>query len=75
LDEYQEVLKRVCVRSDLIGEVVNLIRERAEEVKVRSSNFIVTLNLNDFPDERLQAKVVRPACSLTYRSAELRGQG
>lgn len=37
LDEYKEVLKRLRVRSNLIGRVVNLIRERAEEVKVRSS--------------------------------------
>jgi predicted nucleic acid-binding protein len=36
LDEYKEVLKRLRVRSGLIGKVVNLIRERAEEVKVRS---------------------------------------
>jgi putative PIN family toxin of toxin-antitoxin system len=37
LDEYKEVLKRLRVRSHLIGKVINLIRERAEEVKVRSS--------------------------------------
>ena len=37
LDEYKEVLKRLRVRPNLIGRVVNLIRERAEEVKVRSS--------------------------------------
>lgn len=37
LDEYKEVLKRLRVRSSLIGRVVNLIRERAEEVKVRST--------------------------------------
>jgi predicted nucleic acid-binding protein len=37
LDEYKEVLKRLRVRSNLIGKIVNLIRERAEEVKVRSS--------------------------------------
>jgi uncharacterized protein len=36
VDEYKEVLKRLRVRSNLIGKVVNLIRERAEEVKVRS---------------------------------------
>jgi uncharacterized protein len=36
LDEYKEVLKRLRVRSNLIGRVVNLIRERAEEVKVRA---------------------------------------
>lgn len=37
LDEYKEVLKRLRVRPNLIGRVVNLIRERAEEVKVLSS--------------------------------------
>ena len=37
LDEYKEVLKRLRVRPNLIGKVINLIRERAEEVKVRSS--------------------------------------
>jgi predicted nucleic acid-binding protein len=36
LDEYKEVLKRLGVRSNLIGSVINLIRERAERVKVRS---------------------------------------
>ncbi len=36
LCEYKEVLKRLRVRSHLIGRAVNLIRERAEEVKVRS---------------------------------------
>ena len=37
LDEYKEVLKRLSVRPSLIGTVINLIRERAEAVKVRSS--------------------------------------
>ena len=81
LEEYKEVLKRLGVRPNLIGKVVNLIRERAEEVKVRASaeispdpkddafcicaesgkaDFIVTLNLKDFPQHRLKAKVVSP---------------
>ncbi len=81
LGEYKEVLKRLRVRSSLIGTVVNLIRERAEEVKIRVSfeispdpkddpfclcaeqgkaDFIVTLNLKDFPPERLKAKVISP---------------
>jgi predicted nucleic acid-binding protein len=34
LDEYKEVLKRLRVRPNRIGRVVNLIRERAEEVEV-----------------------------------------
>lgn len=37
LEEYKEVLKRLHVRPNVIGKVVNLIRERAEEVKVRSA--------------------------------------
>ena len=36
-DEYKEVLKRLRVRPNLIGKVINLIRERAEGVKVHSS--------------------------------------
>ena len=40
LDEYKEVLKRLGVRPSLIGKVINLIRERTEEVKVRSSTEI-----------------------------------
>jgi predicted nucleic acid-binding protein len=37
LDEYKEVLKRLGVRSNLIGTVINLIRERAEQIDVRGS--------------------------------------
>jgi uncharacterized protein len=37
VDEYKEVLKRCGVRPHLIGRVVNLIRELAEETKVRST--------------------------------------
>ena len=37
LEEYKEVLKRLRVRPSLIGKVVNLIRERAEEVRARST--------------------------------------
>lgn len=37
LDEYKEVLKRLGVRSNHIGAVINLIRERAEDVEVRDS--------------------------------------
>ena len=37
LEEYKEVLKRLRVRPNLIGRVVNLIRERAEKVKVHAS--------------------------------------
>ena len=37
LDEYKEVLKRLGVRSNLIGSVINLIRERAEQIDVHGS--------------------------------------
>jgi len=37
LEEYKEVLKRLRVRSNLIGNVINLIREWADEIKVSSS--------------------------------------
>jgi predicted nucleic acid-binding protein len=40
LDEYKEVLKRLGVRPNLIGTVINLIRERAEVVDVRASDEI-----------------------------------
>lgn len=36
LDEYKEVLKRLRVRPNVIGKVINLIREWAEEVKVHA---------------------------------------
>jgi predicted nucleic acid-binding protein len=81
LEEYKEVLKRLRVRPNLIGIVINLIRERADEIKVTSSfelspdpkddpfclcaeqgkaDYMVTLNLKDFPQHRLKAKVVSP---------------
>lgn len=86
LDECKEVLKRLHVRPNLTGKVVNLIRERAEEVKVRSTmeispdptddafclcaehgraDFIVTLNLADFPQDLLKARVVLPLAEMT----------
>jgi putative PIN family toxin of toxin-antitoxin system len=37
LDEYKEVLKRLGVRSNRIGRVINLIREQANQVDVHSS--------------------------------------
>ncbi len=37
LDEYKEVLKRLKVRPALIGKIVNLVRERAEEVESRGA--------------------------------------
>jgi predicted nucleic acid-binding protein len=78
LDEYKEVLKRRNVRPALIGKIINLIRERAEEVKVRDNAFcvcaeqgkadsIVTLNMKDFPQDRLKARVSMPVDFLTHR--------
>ena len=37
VDEYKEVLERLGVRPNHIGTLINLIRERAEKVRVRSS--------------------------------------
>jgi len=37
LDEYKEILERLGVRSNLIGSVINLIRERAEQIDVHAS--------------------------------------
>lgn len=37
LDEYKEVLKRLNVRPNLISAVINLLRERVEEIDVHSS--------------------------------------
>ena len=37
LAEYKEVLKRVHVRSAVIGTLINFIRERGESMEVRSS--------------------------------------
>jgi hypothetical protein len=45
LDEYKEVLKRLRVRSTLIGAVINLIRERAEPVNVHASFEISAIKL------------------------------
>jgi hypothetical protein len=35
LDEYKEFLKRLRVRPNLIGRIVKLIQERAEEIQER----------------------------------------
>jgi uncharacterized protein len=48
LDEYKEVLKRLRVRSHLIGRLVNLIRDRADEVEVRRS-IEISLDPGDDP--------------------------
>jgi predicted nucleic acid-binding protein len=40
LNEYKDVLRRLRVRSHLTGRVVNLIRERGEEIQTRHSTGI-----------------------------------
>jgi putative PIN family toxin of toxin-antitoxin system len=40
LDEYKEILRRRNVRSALIGQIINLIRERAEVVRVATQKEI-----------------------------------
>jgi len=88
LDEYKEVLKRRNVHPALIGRIINLIRERAEEIKVRQpvqispdpgdnafcvcaeqgkADAIVTLNMKDFPQNKLKARVSMPADFLAHR--------
>jgi putative PIN family toxin of toxin-antitoxin system len=88
LDEYKEVLGRRNVRPALIGKIINLIRERAEEIKVRQpaqissdpddnafcvcaeqgkADAIVTLNVKDFPQDKLKARVSMPADFLARR--------
>ena len=88
LDEYKEVLKRRNVRPALIGKIINLIQERAEEIKVRQSaqispdpddnafcacaeqgkaDSIVTLNMKDFPQDKLKARVSMPVDFLAHR--------
>ena len=90
LEEYKEILKRLHVRPYVIGKFVNLIRERAEEIKVHASphispdpnddpfcfcaeqgkaDFILTLNLKDFPQDRLKATVVLPGASFVISIA------
>ena len=48
LDEYKQILKRCHVRSNLIGRIINLIRERAESVEVPSS-FEISPDPDDNP--------------------------
>jgi predicted nucleic acid-binding protein len=46
LNEYKEILNRRHVRSPLIGQIISLIRERAESVEVHSS-----IELSPDPDD------------------------
>ena len=72
----------------MIGKIINLIQERAEEIKVRQSaqispdpddnafcacaeqgkaDSIVTLNMKDFPQGKLKARVSMPVDFLAHR--------
>lgn len=85
LDEYKAILERRRVRPHLIGEVINLIRDVAEDVPTVSgsdispdpgdepfcicaekgnADFIVTLNPDDFPQDKLHAYVISPGAPI-----------
>lgn len=49
LDEYKDVLRRLRIRPDRIGAVINLIREEAEEVVVRTSSRSISPDPGDDP--------------------------
>ena len=72
----------------MIGKIINLIRERAEEIEVHQpaqispdpddnafcvcaeqgkADAVVTLNVRDFPQEKLKARVWMPAEFLAHR--------
>ena len=70
LDEYKEVLKRLRVRSTLIGAVINLIRERAEPVNVHAS-FEISPDPNDDPFCRCRSLM---NTSVRFRTGDLRRQ-
>ena len=81
MEKYKEVLKRLGVRPNLIGKVVNLIGERPKRSRFvlgwdfpdpkddpfclcaesRQGRLIVTLNLKDFPQHRLKARLFHRA--------------
>ena len=48
LAEYKEVLRRLGVRRNLIGEIINLLREEAELVDLR-----ITADLSPDPDDNM----------------------
>jgi predicted nucleic acid-binding protein len=81
LAEYKEVARRLRVRPNVAGRLINLLKEEAEEVVVGGmieispdpgdncfcwcaqdgrADFLVTLNIRDFPQKKLSAKVVSP---------------
>jgi predicted nucleic acid-binding protein len=81
LSEYKGVLRRLNVRRETIGTLINLLREEAELIAPGTgggispdqgddpfcacagegnADFLVTLNLRDFPQNALTAKVCLP---------------
>jgi uncharacterized protein len=79
--EYKRVLGRLGVRRQLIGKVINLLREESELVPASGlpnispdpgddpfcacaetgrADFIITLNLKDFPQALLSAHIIKP---------------
>ena len=48
LSEYKGVLSRLGVRRNLVGEIINLLREEAEFVTIRSED-----NLSPDPDDNI----------------------
>jgi uncharacterized protein len=79
--EYKRVLGRLGVRRQLIGKVINLLREESELVPASAlpnispdpgddpfcacaetgrADFIITLNLKDFPQALLSAHIIKP---------------
>src|SRR5208282_6188126 len=81
LAEYKEVARRLRVRPNVAGRLINLLKEEAEQVVVGGmieispdpgdncfcwcaqdgrADFLVTLNIRDFPQKKLSAKVVSP---------------
>ena len=48
LSEYKEVLGRLGVRRNLVGEIINLLREEADFVTIRSED-----NLSPDPDDNV----------------------
>ena len=56
LDEYKEVLKRRNVRPALIGRIINLLREQAEEITIHEA-----MPIAPDPDETPSASVRKKA--------------
>jgi predicted nucleic acid-binding protein len=74
LSEYKVVLRRLKVRRETIGALINLLREEAEGsissdpgdepfcacAEAGDADFLVTLNPRDFPQGALSTRVLAP---------------